>query len=278
LNIRMNAGAAVLQPGAFYGSLEPVHDAERLRLITSRHAPCEELPPHVHLSAYLSFVLRGQYAENAWGAVIARDTFTLRFHPAGEEHRDRFGPTGALCLNIQLLGGWDETVERLGLTRGVRTFDAAAPRILDVYRRHQAHDVEGALVLEEAALEFLAQCAVREQQDGIVGGSVPLRRAIEYIHDSLPKSIVLTAVAAAARVHPTHLARLFKTRLGCTLSSFVRARRLELAQRTLAARPEWHLSRVALEHGFADHAHFTRSFQRDFRMSPSSFRSLLTAY
>jgi AraC family transcriptional regulator len=246
-------------------------------MITSRHAPGEKLPPHVHLSSYLSFVLRGAYAEHAWGTVIERETFTLRFHPAGEEHEDRFGPAGALCLNIQLLDGWEETLDRVGIRRGIRTCDEAAPRVLSLCRRRQAGDVDRELALEEAVLELLGWCAVSERRDDVIAGSAALRRALTCVNDTLPGRISLTMVAAVAGVHPTHLARLFQSRLGCTLSGYVRARRLSLAQRALAAHPDRHFSRVALECGFADQAHFSRSFRRECDMSPSNFRELLQA-
>ena len=271
------AETTILQPGDFYGTVEPVHDAERVRLVTSRHRAGEELPRHVHLSPYLSFVLCGRYDEHAWGADIAREVFTLRFHPAGEEHQDRFGPVGAVCLNIQLLGDWSETIERLALNHGIRTCDAAAPRMLEMFHRYQSWGMDSDLAVEEAVCHFLASCALTERREQVIGASAALRRAIAYVNDTLPDSVTLPIVAAAARVHPAHLARLFQSRLGCTLTGFVRNRRLELAQRTLGGRPEWRLSRIAHDHGFADHAHFTRSFNRDCGMSPSRFRSLIPA-
>ena len=154
-----------------------------LPIFTSRHRAGEELPRHVHLSPYLSFVLCGRYDEHAWGADIAREVFTLRFHPAGEEHQDRFGPVGAVCLNIQLLGNWSETIERLALNHGIRTCDAAAPRMLEMFHRYQSWGMDSDLAVEEAVCHFLASCALTERREQVIGASAALRRAIAYVNE-----------------------------------------------------------------------------------------------
>ena len=51
--------------------------------------------------------------------------------------------------------------------------------------------------------------------------------------------------------------------------------RIARAQRLLVSEPSFSLSRVAVESGFFDHAHLTRSFRRALGVPPSEFRSVL---
>jgi len=259
----------VLTPGTFFGDVAAVHDAERVRLSESVHQPGEHLPPHAHVSPYLSFVLRGAYDESVRGRRIACDTFALRFHPAGEEHADTFGSAGAVCLNIELAGDWGESLERLGVQGAAPLTNAGAASVLRLFQSNPEWADVSALALEEATLELLGLCALREREGRAAVASEALRRAVDYLEAHLTGTVTL-----AAGAHPTHLARLFRERLGCTVGEYVRARRLEVAQKALVGRPEWHLSRVAAEHGFADHAHFTRTFRRACGMTPSTFRQL----
>jgi AraC-like DNA-binding protein len=68
------------------------------------------------------------------------------------------------------------------------------------------------------------------------------------------------------------LARQFRLTLGTSPHRYLLARRLDLArQRMGAGRP---LADVAAEAGFADQAHFTRTFKAMFGMTPARYRAL----
>jgi AraC family transcriptional regulator len=77
-------------------------------------------------------------------------------------------------------------------------------------------------------------------------------------------------------VHPTTLARAYRRAYGCTVGERVRSLRLDYAARRLldGGRP---LSDVALDAGFYDQSHFTRAFQRQFRMTPLQYRRHYTS-
>ncbi|HZI41359.1 MAG TPA: helix-turn-helix domain-containing protein, partial [Gemmatimonadaceae bacterium] len=64
-----------------------------------------------------------------------------------------------------------------------------------------------------------------------------------------------------------HFARAFKESIGRAPHQHLMALRLERARRLLDA-PEAALSDVAQRTGFADQAHFTRFFKRQYGMTP----------
>ena len=62
--------------------------------------------------------------------------------------------------------------------------------------------------------------------------------------------------------------------MGCTVGGYVRRLRIDWARERLAQRGAA-LVDVALDAGFADHAHFTRVFHRETGMTPSGYRRRL---
>lgn len=86
----------------------------------------------------------------------------------------------------------------------------------------------------------------------------------------------MAAVARAADVHPASLSRAFRRHLGTTPGEYQRRLRLEWAKEQIR-RGSWSLGRVAIEAGFSDHAHFTRSFRALFAMNPSHYRAVFTS-
>jgi AraC family transcriptional regulator len=80
-----------------------------------------------------------------------------------------------------------------------------------------------------------------------------------------------TDLALEAGVHPVHLARVFRARHGISPGEYLRRRRLDWAAHRLAesAVP---IADIALEAGFADQSHLTRSFHRWMGLTPLQYR------
>ncbi|MDQ6888272.1 MAG: helix-turn-helix transcriptional regulator [Gemmatimonadota bacterium] len=261
--------------GRFFGDAAPARAIGRVQLCEAVYRRRDRLPSHAHAAPYLSFVVAGSYVETVGARQLACETHTLRFHPAGEEHADVFGAQGAVCMNVELAGDWDETLAGLALGDEPVITDAALWPALRLRRAGRYRDVASALALEEATLELLEFCSRLARLRRVASESRSLARALECVATHMESGAVaisLGEIAAAAGVHVTHLARLFRQRLHCTVAEHVRSGRLVRAQHQIVERPEWTLSRIAAEQGFADHAHFTRTFVRAFDITPSGFR------
>jgi AraC-like DNA-binding protein len=86
--------------------------------------------------------------------------------------------------------------------------------------------------------------------------------------------LVPAEIAAAADISVRHLHRLFSN-AGSTLGNSVRERRLEQCRNDLA-NPSLRsktITEIAFSWGFSDSAHFSRSFRRQFGISPRIFRA-----
>jgi AraC family transcriptional regulator len=87
-----------------------------------------------------------------------------------------------------------------------------------------------------------------------------LARAEELLRAHAFTQRRLGEVAAQVGVHPVHLQRVFRAHHGMSMGAYQRRLRLDWAARMLVS-SEQPIVDIALEAGFADHSHFTRSFQ-----------------
>jgi len=101
------------------------------------------------------------------------------------------------------------------------------------------------------------------------GGLAPaVRRRVLELMDAHPDShLTIATLAREAGLSPAHFARAFKESVGRAPHQHLMSLRLERARRMLDA-PNAALSDVALRTGFADQAHFTRFFKRQYGMTP----------
>ena len=101
-----------------------------------------------------------------------------------------------------------------------------------------------------------------------------LDRCVAYLDAYPMEQHRLKDVARIAAVHPMHLAKLFRKRFDFSMGEFVRRRRIAWACEQLADGQET-ITSIALRAGFADHAHFTRTFTRVTGCTPRWYRASL---
>jgi len=230
----------------------------------------QEVPTHQHRSAYVSFLLAGAYVERTRTAERECSMGTVVWHFAGETHSDYFTKHGGHLLNLEFRDDW------LRNTRSIIEI-ADEPRAacggplfslgLDLY-----HFVNtGRKVPEDIATELLGFYTRFSD-----GPRKPewLARVLQLIYDTYGENLTLATAAKIAGVHPVHISRSFRRLIGCTFLQYVRQVRIRRSFDLLrgSATP---LVDVALECGFADHAHMSRSIKRSIGITPSAYRARL---
>ncbi|UUT36527.1 helix-turn-helix domain-containing protein [Microbacterium elymi] len=132
--------------------------------------------------------------------------------------------------------------------------------------------------LAHSALDLIA--TVFSQELGLDDAADPHRALMQRIHThidgNLAAELTPASIAAAHFISTRHLHGLFQEQ-GTTVSTWIRSRRLEQCRRDLtdpllADRP---VAAIAAGWGFADPAHFSRTFKAEYGVAPSEFRASL---
>ena len=95
---------------------------------------------------------------------------------------------------------------------------------------------------------------------------------LAYISANALEKIAIDDICDYAHISKYHLCRLFKEKVGVTIGSFIKSRRLSIAKQLLA---ETDLTVTAIAHKccFTDNSFFTKTFTAEFGMTPTLFRA-----
>ena len=241
------------------------------------YEPGSRLPDHEHSSPFFTYVLRGQFTEHAGRVTRECERGAVIFHGDHESHANFVGPDGTTSLNVEVaLEAWRE------LTTDPLLASHIAGRVLSsdaewqafaVWREFHRDDAASTLGMDEA-IALLCSTLRDFGKRGAFEPHQRLDRCAEYLREHLTAVPRLNDVAHLAGVHPMHLAKLFRRRFGCSMGEFVRRRRIAWACGELSGDCGT-ISTVAARAGFADHAHFTRTFRRITGCSPRWYRDRL---
>ncbi len=239
--------------------------------------PHAYLPPHVHERASFAIMLEGSFDISICKRAYLCEPYSAVTEPAEERHDNRLGSAGAHVVVVQPdaaalerlgpCGDWFEEVHH------ARKAPVCAPA-WRIARELRAPDRATPVAVEGLVLEMLA-LATRRRWTGDVPRRSPaprwLTRAREELHDRFLDPPRIRELAAAAGVHPDHLARAFRVRFGVPIGIYLRRLRLDWAATRLEAGEEG-ISAIALDAGFADQSHFTRTFRRHTGLTPQAYR------
>lgn len=237
----------------------------------SRYQPGYGGGVHRHDTAYLGYVVAGDFTEVCPRGRARYAGGSLHFHPAGDPHSGVVGGRGARCFNIlptvSLASRLDDAGGELGHGEWPRLVATLAGRC---HRGFLAHDAASDLDCESAALELLA-AVLRMRTPRETGAPSWLFAARDYLHAHTDRPITLSELSQVSGVHPVHLVRVFRRKLGVTPAEYARRLRLEIACRALAEtdRP---IVELALEAGFSSQAHMTNAFRAHLGATPAAYR------
>jgi YesN/AraC family two-component response regulator len=98
-----------------------------------------------------------------------------------------------------------------------------------------------------------------------------IRQAMAYIHKHYADTITRETIADAVGISADYLTDCFRQELGVTPSIYIRRYRIRQAC-DLLRNTDQAITQIALAVGFADSAHFTRTFQREMGLTPRAYR------
>jgi AraC family transcriptional regulator len=236
----------------------------------------QNIPEHSHENPFFCLALHGVCAETYRGKLRAFRPSTLSFLPADHNHSLKFFDSGMQSFSIEVNSALAGEAEQYSLDLN-RTTHCSGGKLVHLYYRTYAEfvhrDAGAALVVEGLVREMLAEVSramrksVEEKQQPIW-----LKRAQELLHEKYREPLVLSQIAVAVGVHPVHLSRTFRQYYHCTLGEYVRRLRIEHASRSMLSSHS-SIAEIAARAGFADQAHFSRTFKRILGLTPSEYRS-----
>jgi AraC family transcriptional regulator len=249
----------------------PVRRVGGLILQTYRYGPDRVVPRHDHSLAYFTFVAAGGFDE-AMGTTTRSCTWGhLVFYPEGEEHANRFHRGGGEVLRVDVEPALLARLREHGplLTRPAVLTDAPASSLGSrLHREFHSHDPGSELAIEGLSLELLS---LTQRAGSSSSSPAWLLHAEESLRARYAEPVSLKTLADEIGIHPSHLARAFRARHGCTMGEFVRRIRIQHARARLRQRGT-DLAALAVELGFADQSHFGRVFKRCTGLTPAAYR------
>ena len=196
----------------------------------SRHGAGERLERHRHVDAYIAVTISGSYFEAGDDGRVRARAGTVIVHNALSAHRDDFGTSGAIVLNLPALSG----LTGAGTIADAESVAKAAERDLREAASLVAEQFQPVLLSPEDWPDLLARDLARNPD------------------------LQISDWADSAGLDPASVSRGFAKAFGVTPKRY----RLEArVRRTVSALKSWRgsLAAIAAEQGFADQAHFTRA-------------------
>lgn len=222
---------------------------------------------------HLAVLRRGAFVYHLGSRAHLGDANTALLHRAGAAYRvSHPGHAGDEVTLLELAPALAD--EAFGAAPRVGW--PATPRAHLLLRHLRAALAAGASTPagEEAALEVVAEVA----RGGGRGGARPPgrrdRRLVEAVKAQLAsapdRNLPVAALAAGVGASPFHLMRVFRAQTGLPIRAYRRQLRVLAALEALEA-GRGALARLALEVGFAHHAHLTGAFRRVLGAAPRTF-------
>ncbi len=266
-----------LAPGEYLGRIIRRETVGGVVLAETAYSPNARLAPHRHegLSFFLTTRAQFHVRSGSVDATLAAGSATV--DPPGHVHGGAFIGRAPSGFNVELTPAWAAQwhvdIEALGSATTFDTAASAVPTLLSRLRyEHRSDDPVRHLAIQGLSLELVVALARGCRKDR--GHNARLEAEADRVEEMLRSASTVpdwASLSRAAGASPAALARAFRSRFGCTPAMYVRRIRVAAAA-TALAKTSYALSRVALDAGFYDQAHFARTFRRAFGVTPSLYR------
>lgn len=120
------------------------------------------------------------------------------------------------------------------------------------------------------AIELSRHYAALVQEEDVRSFSLPVTRAIRYVHGHLFEPCSVKTIASALNLHPNYLSRIFKSEVGVSLTGYTKARKLDEAK-NLLVNSDYSITEIAEMMGYGSLSYFSKDFRKIYGNSPTHF-------
>ncbi|RKN83550.1 AraC family transcriptional regulator [Ulvibacterium marinum] len=224
---------------------------------------------HAHENAHFSYLFDGGCVEKKRSSYeICPGNIT--YYEAGEKHQVTKVAKDTTRINLEFE---DSFLKQYNISSGhMRTAVYRNPEarflLMKVYRELVIDDSLSDLSLQMLCLELTVPKFVHPKNGNSTNW---LENLEEYLRCTLPKKLSLDQLSEVCNLHPVTVSKGFATHFNCTLGQFKRKLMVERAL-PMVSSSELSLCEIALECGFFDQSHFTRTFKELIGCSPKTYR------
>lgn len=262
------------QTGNYYGVSSPIHHVSGLRLAERTYSADFRTPSHSHPEAYFCLILDGTSRQTYGSKSRVREPLTTTFYPPHELQSESFGCAGGRIFNVEMDARWLRHFREYSVI-GEESNDSRGGSVAwlmsKLYHEFRRLNHTSALVIEGLTLEIIAEAS---RQFAAPGDRTArwLEQAREILHEHFADSLTLAYIAKIVGVHPVYLASSFRKKYDCTIGDYRQRLRIEFACSELS-RSHSSLAQIALAAGFANQAHFSKTFKRLTGTTPARYRA-----
>jgi AraC family transcriptional regulator len=229
------------------------------------HQADSQIASHAHARPYLSLLAKGRYAERAAGTRQIR-AGSMLFRRAGYEHANEFGGREVVCFNLEIL---DPEKHEAANGESLPNGELERPGLVETYsllhffRKGVSADI----------LDLQCHEVVQDHLNvGAAGGNpIWVGQVQQLVCDDPRAPVSMQELSRDFQLHPNYMIRKFRQVTGHTLSEYVTRQRLDCSMPKLLW-GDGPIVDVALDAGFYDQSHYSRSFKKFFGVSPGVYR------
>jgi two-component system response regulator YesN len=159
-------------------------------------------------------------------------------------------------------------ISRTAIEAGVEVKELLGLNYSYLTELNKATDIDELLFkLNEILTNFINKVSATKDKKK----KIKIRKMIEYINQNFTKKLSSEEIANIGELSISRCLHLFKEETGLSLSQYIKKLRVDYAK-YLLLNTDLSLADCAVETGFYDQSHFTKTFSQIERMTPSSFR------
>ena len=232
------------------------------------------LGTHAHASPFFGLTLDGEFHENVGRREFEYCRRSVLYRGPGEEHSLAVSSANVRAFAVELDPAELEHRYGLQLPNSLRHSEtgALASLMISIYREFRHPDSSSWLAIQGLVLQLLV-IASRTATDS--GHPAWLDRVEGLLRERFRDRLTLEEIAADIGVSAARISTGFCCVYRRTVAEEQRRLRVEFACRRLFA-DDGSLAEIALDAGFADQPHFTRTFKALMGMTPAQYRAVVS--